>query len=196
MNLQLKQLLKNQENLSNEKDKEKIIVKQLKNKSTKEAAFRSLVDLYKTQVYWQARRNVVVHEDADDIAQNVFIKIWQNIDKFRGDAKLSTWIYRITANEIIDFVNSKYKKQEFNSDDLDRVEQSLSQEYFSGMHIEKQFQKALLEIPPRQRMVFTMRYYDETPFKDIAEKLQLTVGAVKASYHHASEKMKRFLLEN
>ncbi|MGI6321399.1 MAG: RNA polymerase sigma factor [Bacteroidales bacterium] len=196
MNLQLKQLLKNQENLSNEKDKEKIIVKQLKNKSTKEAAFRSLVDLYKTQVYWQARRNVVVHEDADDIAQNVFIKIWQNVDKFRGDAKLSTWIYRITANEIIDFVNSKYKKQEFNSDDLDRVEQSLSEEYFSGTHIEKQFQKALLEIPPRQRMVFTMRYYDETPFKDIAEKLQLTVGAVKASYHHASEKMKRFLLEN
>lgn len=172
------------------------ILDMLKAEHQKEFGFRMLVDKYKQQVYWQARRNLIVHEDADDVAQNVFIRIWKGIASFRGDSKLSSWIFRITANEIINFANSrKLAKNSLTENDA-AIENAFSDIHFSGSDIEKQFQEALLQLPPRQRMIFTIRYYDETQFDDIAEQLELSTGAVKASYHHAAEKMKKFLLND
>lgn len=172
------------------------ILDMLKAEHQKEFGFRMLVDKYKHQVYWQARRNLIVHEDADDVTQNVFIRIWKGIASFRGDSKLSSWIFRITANETINFANSRKLAKNSITDNDSAIENALSDTHFSGNEVEKQFQKALLLLPPRQRMVFTIRYYDETQFDDIAEQLELSTGAVKASYHHAAEKMKHFLLDD
>ncbi len=183
-------------NLSLESNSDKEILNRIKAEHHKEFGFRILVDKYKKQVYWQARRNLIVHEDADDVTQTVFIKIWKGISNFRGDSKLSSWIFRITTNEIINFANArKTSKNIFSDNDL-MIERAFSPSEFSGDEIEKEFQKALLNIPPRQRMVFTMRYYDETPFDDIADQLSLSTGAVKASYHHAAEKIKKYLLKD
>lgn len=193
MDLQRKILSTEQKKLSEENNSDSIILHNIKAEHTKMFGFRMLVDTYKEQIYWQARRNLVVHEDADDVTQNVFIKIWKNIDKFRGDAKLASWIYRITANEIINFVNNKNYAHSFPTDEIEKLDEAFSLEYFSGDEVEKVFQKTLLNLPPRQRLVFTMRYYDETPFDQIAEQLELSTGAVKASYHHAAEKIKKWI---
>lgn len=193
MDLQRKILSTEQKKLSEENNSDSIILQNIKAEHTKMFGFRMLVDTYKEQIYWQARRNLVVHEDADDVTQNVFIKIWKNIDKFRGDAKLASWIYRITANEIINFVNNKNYAHSFPTDEIEKLDEAFSLEYFSGDEVEKVFQKTLLNLPPRQRLVFTMRYYDETPFDQIAEQLELSTGAVKASYHHAAEKIKKWI---
>ncbi|MDD2346209.1 MAG: sigma-70 family RNA polymerase sigma factor [Bacteroidales bacterium] len=193
MDLQRKILSIEQKKLSEENNSDSIILQNIKAEHTKMFGFRMLVDTYKEQIYWQARRNFVVHEDADDVTQNVFIKIWKNIDKFRGDAKLASWIYRITANEIINFVNNKNYAHSFPTDEIEKLDEAFSLEYFSGDEVEKVFQKTLLNLPPRQRLVFTMRYYDETPFDQIAEQLELSTGAVKASYHHAAEKIKKWI---
>lgn len=193
MDLQRKILSTEQKKSSEENNSDSIILQNIKAEHTKMFGFRMLVDTYKEQIYWQARRNLVVHEDADDVTQNVFIKIWKNIDKFRGDAKLASWIYRITANEIINFVNNKNYAHSFPTDEIEKLDEAFSLEYFSGDEVEKVFQKTLLNLPPRQRLVFTMRYYDETPFDQIAEQLELSTGAVKASYHHAAEKIKKWI---
>ncbi|MDD4576744.1 MAG: sigma-70 family RNA polymerase sigma factor [Bacteroidales bacterium] len=193
MDLQRKILSTEQKKLSEENNSDSVILQNIKAEHTKMFGFRMLVDTYKEQIYWQARRNLVVHEDADDVTQNVFIKIWKNIDKFRGDAKLASWIYRITANEIINFVNNKNYAHSFPTDEIEKLDEAFSLEYFSGDEVEKVFQKTLLNLPPRQRLVFTMRYYDETPFDQIAEQLELSTGAVKASYHHAAEKIKKWI---
>ncbi len=195
MDLQPKILSNLPKKQSEENKSDEVILNMLKAEHQKEFGFRILVDKYKKQVYWQARRNLVIHEDADDVAQNVFIKVWKGVSNFRGDSKLSSWIFRITANEIINYANArKTSKNIFSDSDLS-LERAFSPDTFIGNDIEKEFQKALLTIPPRQRMVFTMRYYDETPFDSIAEQLNLSTGAVKASYHHAAEKMKIFLLD-
>lgn len=193
MDLLPKILSKKQKKSSEENNSDNEILQNIKAEQTKLFGFRMLVDEYKEQIYWHARKNLVVHEDADDVTQNVFIKIWKNIDKFRGDSKLSSWIFRITANEIVDFVNDKNYSNSFSSDDLEKIDSALSPDFFTGDEVEKMFQKALLQLPPRQRLVFTMRYYDETPFDTIAEQLNLSTGAVKASYHHAAEKMKNWI---
>ena len=186
-------LSKKQKKSSEENNSDNEILQNIKAEQTKMFGFRMLVDKYKEQIYWHARKNLVVHEDADDVTQNVFIKIWKNIDKFRGDSKLSSWIFRITANEIVDFVNNKNYSNSFPSDEIEKMDSAFSSDYFSGDEVEKMFQKALLQLPPRQRLVFTMRYYDETPFDQMAEQLNLSTGAVKASYHHAAEKMKNWI---
>ncbi|MDY0217108.1 MAG: sigma-70 family RNA polymerase sigma factor [Bacteroidales bacterium] len=193
MDLQRKALSKEQKESSEENNSDSIILQNIKAEHTKMFGFRILVDKYKEQIYWHARRNLIVHEDADDVTQNVFIKIWKNIDKYRGDAKLSSWIYRITANEVINFVNNKSYANSFPTDEIEKLEEAFSLDYFSGDEVEKAFQKALLKLPPRQRLVFTMRYYDETPFDQIAEQLELSTGGVKASYHHAADKIKKWI---
>lgn len=193
MDLQRKTLSTEQKKSSEENNSDTIILQNIKAEHTKMLGFRMLVDVYKEQIYWHARRNLIVHEDADDVTQNVFIKIWKNIDKYRGDAKLASWIYRITANEIINFVNNKNYVHSFPTDEIEKIDEAFSLEYFSGDEVEKVFQKALLKLPPRQRLVFTMRYYDETPFVQIAQQLELSTGAVKASYHHAAEKIKKWI---
>lgn len=159
------------------------------------ASFNLIFNRYHQKVYWHARRMVIEHDDADDVAQNVFLRIWKGLPSFRGDSKLSSWIFRITVNETLNFMQSKKLKSALSFTDY---EETLShkledQTHFSGTAIERNFQKALLTLPTKQRQVFLLRYYDNMPYEAMSEVLGTSVGALKASYHHASLKVEKFL---
>jgi RNA polymerase sigma factor (sigma-70 family) len=162
---------------------------------TSEQAFNLIVRKYQNQVYWNVRRMVIDHDDADDITQNVFIKIWRSLDNFREDARLSTWIYRIGVNETITFINRKKMKAMLRfSDYEEQLTNSLHEsDYFSADKTEQIFQKALITLPAKQRLIFNMRYYDELTYENISDILGTSVGALKASYHHAVKKIENFI---
>ena len=168
------------------------IATRLLDPKTRRAAFEQMVDIYSEQLYWQIRRLVFVHEDADDILQNVFLKAWKNIDTFRNDSKLSTWLYRIALNESVDFIRKKK-----NETSLPAVEESLAQklmadEYFDGAEIQATLQEAIASLPDKQRIVFTMKYFEEMKYSDMSNILGTTTGALKASYHIAVNKICEF----
>ena len=168
------------------------IATRLLDPKTRRAAFEKMVDIYSEQLYWQIRRLVFVHEDADDILQNVFLKAWKNIDTFRNDSKLSTWLYRIALNESVDFIRKKK-----NETSLPAVEESLAQklmadEYFDGDEIQATLQEAIASLPDKQRIVFTMKYFEEMKYSDMSNILGTTTGALKASYHIAVNKICEF----
>jgi RNA polymerase sigma-70 factor (ECF subfamily) len=160
-----------------------------------EQAFKLLVKDYHQRVYWQIRRMVLIHEDADDIAQNVFIKIYQNLNSFKNESKLSTWIFRITYNETINFIHKNAKEQNVSFEDysMNIADDLSTDEYYTGDEIELKLQKAIASLPEKQRVVFMMKYYDEMKYEQISEILGTSVGALKASYHHAVTKIKEFL---
>lgn len=160
-----------------------------------EQAFKLLVKDYHQRVYWQIRRMVLIHEDADDIAQNVFIKIYQNLNSFKNESKLSTWIFRITYNETINFIHKNAKEQNVSFEDysMNIADDLSTDEYFTGDEIELKLQKAISSLPEKQRVVFMMKYYDEMKYEQISEISGTSVGALKASYHHAVTKIKEFL---
>ncbi|WP_291067781.1 MULTISPECIES: RNA polymerase sigma factor [unclassified Empedobacter] len=160
-----------------------------------EQAFKLLVKDYHQRVYWQIRRMVLIHEDADDIAQNVFIKIYQNLNSFKNESKLSTWIFRITFNETINFIHKNAKEQNVSFEDysMNIADDLSTDEYFTGDEIELKLQKAIASLPEKQRVVFMMKYYDEMKYEQISEISGTSVGALKASYHHAVTKIKEFL---
>jgi len=158
-------------------------------------AFDLIVRKYQEQVYWHIRRLVICHEDANDIAQDVFIKAWKALPDFRGDSGLFTWLYRIATNEALSFL--KKKKTRFFLPMVD-VEQQLSNSletdaHFSESEIEKKIQKAILTLPEKQRVVFNLRYYDEMKYEVMAKVLDTSEGALKASYHHAAKKIEKIL---
>ena len=168
------------------------IATRLLDPKTRRAAFEQMVDIYSEQLYWQIRRLVFVHEDADDILQNVFLKAWKNIDTFRNDSKLSTWLYRIALNESVDFIRKKK-----NETSLPAVEESLAQklmadEYFDGDEIQATLQEAIASLPDKQRIVFTMKYFEEMKYSDMSNILGTTTGALKASYQIAVNKICEF----
>ncbi len=167
----------------------------IKNPSTLDKGFRMLVRQNQQQLYWQIRKLVLSHEDADDVLQNVFIKIFRGLPKFKGDSKLSTWMFRIAYNESMTFLKKKSRIVQINSAEMQDylVQQLEADVYFTGDAIQMQLQKALARLPDRQREIFNMRYYDEIKFKDIADILDLTEGAVKSSYHIAAKKVESFL---
>lgn len=138
---------------------------------------------------------VLIHEDADDITQNVFIKIYQNLSNFKNESKISTWIFRITYNETINYINKNAKERNVSFEDysIDVVDQLSSDEYYSGDEIDLKLQKAIASLPEKQRTVFLMKYFDELKYEQISEILGTSVGALKASYHHAVSKIKQFL---
>ncbi|MBN2237220.1 MAG: sigma-70 family RNA polymerase sigma factor [Bacteroidales bacterium] len=159
---------------------------------TSDFGFRILVKNYQERIYWHIRRMVFEHDDANDIAQNTFVKVWQNIHSFRSDSNLYTWIYRIATNETLDFIRKK-KRYVFSPDGdyKDLLLKNLEDDnIFDGNEIEKKFQKALLTLPEKQRIVFNMKYFDEMKYEEISEILNTSVGALKASYHHAVKKIK------
>ena len=160
-----------------------------------EQAFKLLVKDYHQRVYWQIRRMVLIHEDADDIAQNVFIKIYQNLNSFKNESKLSTWIFRITYNETINFIHKIAKEQNVSFEDysMNIADDLSTDEYYTGDEIELKLQKAIASLPEKQRVVFMMKYYDEMKYEQISEISGTSVGALKASYHHAVTKIKEFL---
>lgn len=172
------------------------VVRMLQDSHTQRKAFELIVARYSEPLYWQIRKMVVVHDDADDLLQNTFIKAWMAIDSFRGDSKLSTWLYRIAINESITFLNAKRKmvQQEAEEGDLHLVEQLEADEWFDGDELQRNLQEAVLSLPQKQRIVFNMKYFDNMKYEEISDILGTTVGALKASYHHATKKIENFLL--
>jgi RNA polymerase sigma-70 factor (ECF subfamily) len=158
-------------------------------------AFEQVVRHYGEPLYWQIRKMVLSHEDANDLLQNTFVKAWMSIDLFRGEARLSTWLYKIAINESITFINKQRAHAHISLDDgdvhlADRLE---ADDYFDGDAAQLKLQKAILTLPEKQRLVFNMRYFNEMPYDEMSRILDTSVGALKASYHHASKKIEDFL---
>ena len=171
------------------------LVHALKNPKTQEAAFRELLQLYKERLYWHIRKIVISHDDADDVLQNTYIKVFKNIKSFRGDSKLSTWMYRIATNEALTFIKQKSRKMglsinEYNENKINNLEADV---YFEGDAIAQKLQLALAKLPEKQRLVFNLKYFEELKYSDIAEILETSIGGLKASYHHAVKKIKHEL---
>ena len=177
---------------------EETVVEQLRHQDTARLAFGKVVEHYTQPLYWQIRRMVIDHDDANDVLQNTFIKAWTSIDNFRGDAKLSTWLYKIAINESITFINKKKVQNNIalTDDNAFLVNNLEADEYFNGDEAQIKLQKAIATLPDKQRMVFNMRYYDEMKYEDMSEILGTSVGALKASYHHAIKKIESFFSEN
>lgn len=167
-------------------------------KEKKNYAFNIIIHRYQERLYWHIRKIVIDHNDADDILQNTFIKVWDNLESFRKEASLYTWLYRIATNESLSFLNKKKKKFFLPLVDVEnRLSEAIeSDEYFSGDEIQLKLQKALLTLPEKQRLVFNMKYFDEMKYEDIAKILNTSVGALKASYHHAVKKIEKYLSDD
>lgn len=157
----------------------------------REAAFRMLVDTYSERLYYQIRRLVDDHDDTDDVLQNVLVKAWRYLDSFNGDAALYTWLYRIAYNESMTFLKKRSKRSTGSIDDVQ--EPSSSEAYMPAEDIQEKLQQAIDTLPEKQKLVFHMRYYDELPYEDISKLLGTSVGALKASYHHAVKKIEAHL---
>ncbi|NLD63469.1 MAG: RNA polymerase sigma factor [Bacteroidales bacterium] len=163
-----------------------------------EKAFSMMFDLYGTKLYWHIRRLVVTHEDADDALQNTFINAWKNISSFRFDSSLLTWLWSIATNEALTIIR---KRDRLNNVSLDDVEGILSasaegNSWFDGDEAEVKLQNAILRLPEKQRIVFNMKYFDDMSYEDISNITGTSVGALKASYHHAVKKIEQFLENN
>jgi len=176
-------------------EKEEQIVQQLQSGKQTEKAFSELVQLYKERLYWHIRNIVKNHEDANDVLQNTFIKVFRYIKKFKGDSKLYSWMYRIATNESLTFLKKKARKLQISDQELqDHLIDNLESDvYFEGEKIQLQLQKALNTLPEKQREVFNMRYFQDLKYKEIAEILEVSEGACKSNYHHASKKIEEYL---
>ncbi len=163
----------------------------------KEKAFKRMVSEYKERLYWHIRKMVISHDDTDDVLQNTFLKVWQHMDQFRGEATLYTWIYRIATNETLTFLQAKQKKElkTINAPILPAHQILENDSWFEGHEIQQKLQACLMQLPERQRLVFNMKYFEEMKYTQIAEILEVTVGSLKASYHHAVKKIESLLTE-
>jgi RNA polymerase sigma-70 factor (ECF subfamily) len=176
------------------REDEKLLMQQLMDPATQRKAFERVVREYSEQLYWQARRIVLTHDDADDVIQNVFLKAWTHLDDFHQDSRLSTWLYRITINESVDFVRRK-KNQSVVSTDQEETgiaNMLLADNYFDGDETQALLQEAIAQLPDVQRTVFNLRYYDDMKYSDMSELLKTSEGSLKASYHIAVKKISDF----
>lgn len=177
---------------------EKELISQLQSTKGKAKAFEILVDLYQKRLYWHIRRIVISHDDANDVLQDCFVKIFQNIEKFRSESSLFSWIYRIATNQSIDFLKKKANEKRCSVEMLqyDRVLSLETDVYFEGDEMQIKFQQAISKLPEKQQLVFNMKYFQEMKYEEISEILGTSVGALKASYHHAVQKIKIYLEMN
>lgn len=177
---------------------ERDLISRLRSPATRTLAFEELVRTYQRMLYFHIRRIVIDHDDADDILQNTLLKAWKNIDRFRAESALKTWLYRIATNESLTFLSQKKRRFYQPVEDLqDDLRHSLSSgQYIDGDEIQKKLQHAILTLPERQRMVFNMRYFETLKYNEIADILGVSVGALKASYHHAVKKIEAYLAVN
>jgi RNA polymerase sigma factor (sigma-70 family) len=168
------------------------------NSDNRNYAFNLLVKKYQERLYWHIRKIVIDHDDSDDALQNTFMRVWSALDKFREDSSLYTWLYRVATNEALNLLKKRKRKYFLPIADVEhQLSDSLeSDEYFEGDEIQKKLQKALLKLPEKQRIVFNMKYFDDIKYEDMAEILKTSVGALKASYHHAIKKIEKYLTEN
>lgn len=175
-----------------------LILSRFREQATRNAALEELINKYQQRLYWHIRKIVINHDDADDVLQTTFIKIWKGLDNFKEESQLFTWVYRIATNESISFLRQKQKR---NTSSIHPIEYELSKNlesdvYFTGDEIQLKLQQAILTLPEKQRIVFNMRYFDETPYEQMSEVLETSVGALKASYHIAAKKIEELLLQN
>jgi len=177
------------------KDTEKEILLQLRSSKSFNAGFSLLVKTYQERLYWHIRQMVNVHDDADEVLQNAFIKIFKGIKNFRGDAKLYTWLYRIATNECITFLKKKkkYATVELDNEDSGIADSLKADSYFDGDDATYILKQALETLPEKQKQVFVLRYFDELTYKEISTMLDTSVGGLKASYHHAVKKIEAFV---
>ncbi len=172
------------------------LVIQFKTTTRRESAFTDIVKKYQQKLYWHIRRMVISHDDADDVLQNTFIKVWKGLEHFKGESQLYTWLYRIATNESITFINTKKRKH---TEAIDKAENYLqnslkSERNFDATQAEWKLQQAILTLPEKQRIVFNLRYFDEMPYEEMSKVLDTSEGALKASYHHAVKKVEDYLL--
>lgn len=172
------------------------LLQQFKNPATKERGFTAIIKKYQEKLYWHIRRMVVEHEDANDVLQNMFIKVWNALDNFREDSQLYTWLYRIATNESLTFLEQQKRRS---SVSLSDVETGLSNKlkadkHFDANKLEWKLQMAIQQLPEKQRVVFNLRYYDEMPYEQMSKVLETSEGALKASYHHAVKKIEQYIV--
>ena len=177
---------------------EKEIIKQLNDPKTQRKAFEKVVRMYSEQLYWQVRRVVLSHDDADDVLQNVFMKAWTHLDSFSQESRISTWLYRIAINESIDFMRRQKKQQQVSVDneDLSVANMLMADDYFDGNQTQAMLQEAIAQLPDVQRTVFNMRYFDEKKYSEISQVLHTSEGSLKASYHIAVKKISEFFKQH
>lgn len=160
-------------------------------------AFNEVIKLYTEPLYWQIRRMVQNHDDANDLLQNVFLKAWTNIDSFRGDARLTTWLYKIAINESLTFLDKERKRLGLSMDEeVSMLANTIeADEWIDGDELKKELRKVIASLPEKQRLVFNMKYFDEMKYEAMSEILGTSVGALKASYHHAVNKIMKYFSE-
>lgn len=168
---------------------------QFRSPVTKEKAYTLLIKKYQEKLYWHVRRMVIEHEDANDVLQNVFIRVWNGLENFREDSQLYTWLYRIATNECLTYIEQQKKRS---SVSLSDAESGLSNKIKADKHfdpnkLEWKLQLAIQQLPEKQRIVFQLRYYDEMPYEEMSKVLETSEGALKASYHHASKKIEDYI---
>ncbi|MDR1055068.1 MAG: RNA polymerase sigma factor [Prevotellaceae bacterium] len=177
---------------------DKELLAMFRNEQRKNYAFNLITRKYQERLYWHIRKLVISHEDADDLLQNTLVKAWSALDDFREESQLFTWLYRIATNEALTFLRKKRTRLFLPLVDVEtQLSNSLeSDPYFDGNELQKKLQKAILKLPEKQRVVFNMKYFDELKYEEISAILGTSVGALKASYHHAVEKIEKFLKED
>lgn len=175
-----------------------VLVTMFMDANTKESAFTSIVKKYQERIYWQIRRIVVSHDDANDVMQNVFIKAWNGLQNFRSDSQLSTWLYRIAVNESLTYIEQMKRRTSISMDDesLNLEEKLESEKDFDANKAIWKLQIAMQQLPEKQRIVFNLRYFDELPYEEMSKVLDTSVGSLKASYHHAVKKIEDYILNH
>lgn len=176
-------------------ENDSILLEQFHQPETRESAFTAIIKKYQERLYWHIRRMVINHEDANDILQNTFVKVWKNLDNFQENAQLYTWLYRIATNECLTFLEQQKKRKTLSlSDNEPALADKLKAEAnYDAKKIEWKLQEAILKLPEKQRVVFNLRYYDEMPYNEMSKLLDTSEGALKASYHHAVKKITAFV---
>ena len=171
---------------------------QFRDPATKEKAYTALIRKYQERLYWHVRRMVVEHEDANDVLQNVFIRVWNGLENFREDAQLFTWLYRIATNECLSFLEQQKRKAVVSLSDIETTLENKvkADKDFDANKLEWKLQVAIQQLPEKQRIVFTLRYYDEMPYEQMSQVLDTSEGALKASYHHAAKKIEDYILNH
>jgi RNA polymerase sigma factor (sigma-70 family) len=174
------------------------LLRQFRDPDTRELAYTALIRKYQERLYWHVRRIVVQHEDANDVLQNVFIRVWNALANFKEESQLYTWLYRIATNECLTFLENQKKRASVSFEDVEAgLENKVRAETgFDANQLEWKLQLAIQKLPEKQRLVFTLRYYDEMPYEEMSRVLETSEGALKASYHHAAKKIEDYILNH
>ena len=168
---------------------------QFRNPETKETAYTTIIRKYQEKLYWHIRRMVIEHEDANDVLQNVLVRVWNGLENFREDSQLYTWLYRVATNECLTYLEQQKKRSSvsFNEMESGLSNKIMADKHFDPNRLEWKLQLAIQQLPEKQRIVFSLRYYDEMPYEQMSKVLETSEGALKASYHHAVKKIEDYI---